>query len=125
SELKKAGYTTAVMGKWGVGGPQSSGVPSLHGIDLFYGYLDQKLAHNYYPSYLWRNEKKESLPNPVFFSHQPLPKDKPLHDPASYLPYSGTLYSGDTINGEAIKFIKQNKDNPFFLELAYTLPHMA
>lgn len=125
SELKKEGYVTAVMGKWGVGGPQSSGVPGLHGIDLFYGYLDQKLAHNYYPGYLWRNNEKEYLPNPVFFPHQLLPENKNPQDPDSYLAYTGKVYSGDTINQEAIKFIKQNKHQPFFLELAYTLPHMA
>lgn len=125
TELKKAGYATAVMGKWGVGGPNSTGAPNLHGIDLFYGYLDQKQAHNYYPTHLWRNEVKETLPNPSFFSHQKLPKDKNPDDPASYLPYTGQVYSADTINSEAIKFIEQHKNQPFFLELAYTLPHMA
>lgn len=125
SEFKKAGYATAVMGKWGVGGPQSTGAPNLHGIDLFYGYLDQKQAHNYYPSHLWRNEVREALPNPSFFPHQELPKDKSPNDPASYLPYTGKVYSADTINKEAIKFIVQHKNKPFFLELAYTLPHMA
>lgn len=125
SELKKAGYATGVFGKWGVGGPQSTGVPNLHGIDQFYGYLDQAQAHNYYPTHLWRNEVKESLPNASFSSHQEFPKDKNPNDPSSYLSYAGKVYSADTINSEAIKFIDQHKNKPFFLEMAYTLPHMA
>ena len=53
--MRDAGYTTAIIGKWGLGGPNSSGVPGKQGFDYFYGYLDQKQAHNHYPSHLWRN----------------------------------------------------------------------
>ena len=125
SELKKAGYATAVMGKWGIGGPNSTGMPHLQGIDLFYGYLDQKQAHNYYPTHLWRNGEKESLPNHYFFPHQKMPEGKDPNDPDSYASYSDKLYSADTIQSETLKFIREHKDKPFFLEMAYTLPHMA
>jgi arylsulfatase A-like enzyme len=54
--LKARGYATAVVGKWGLGGPGSTGVPTKQGFDFFFGYLDQKQAHNYYPTHLWRNE---------------------------------------------------------------------
>ena len=122
--MKSAGYKTAAMGKWGLGGPGSPGVPWKQGIDFFYGYLDQKQAHNYYPTHLWRNEVSEKLPNDYFSSHQQL-GDKNPDDPESYKAYQGKVYSCDTITGEALKFIRSNKDNPFFLYMAYTLPHMS
>ncbi len=125
TELRRAGYATAVMGKWGLGGPQSTGVPSLQGIDLFYGYLDQKQAHNYYPTHLWRNETREDLPNPNFSAHPTDIQIKDPNDPDSYAAYKGKAYSADLIHEQAMKFIEQRKDQPFFLQMAYTLPHMA
>src|SRR5690606_14985578 len=70
--LQAAGYTTAIFGKWGLGGPHSSGIPNKQGFDFFYGYLDQKQAHNYYPTHLWRNDTWDSLPNAYFSAHQKL-----------------------------------------------------
>ena len=51
--LKDLGYATAVFGKWGLGGPGSTGQPNFQGFDHFYGYLCQRVAHNYYPTHLW------------------------------------------------------------------------
>ena len=70
--LKRAGYTTAVIGKWGLGGvledvPNpvlNSGHPNKQGFDHFFGYLDQRKAHNYYPDHLWRNSEFVKLNNP-------------------------------------------------------------
>jgi len=56
--LKKAGYTTALVGKWGLGEEGSTGIPTRKGFDHFFGYLNQHHAHNYYPDFLWRGEKK-------------------------------------------------------------------
>src|SRR6056297_3535693 len=53
--LKKAGYSTALIGKWGLGVENTSGEPNKQGFDLYYGILDQILAHNLYPEYLLRN----------------------------------------------------------------------
>ena len=55
--LKKAGYQTAMIGKWGLGMNETTGSPLLQGFDYYYGYLDQKQAHNYYPTHLWENDK--------------------------------------------------------------------
>lgn len=122
--LQSVGYTTACIGKWGLGGYKSPGVPWKQGFDFFYGYLDQKQAHNYYPTHLWRNSEWEKLPNPYFPPHQKL-GDKDPNDPASYSSYKGEGYSGDLMTAEAEKFIKSNRQKPFFLYLAYTLPHFA
>jgi arylsulfatase A-like enzyme len=60
SVLKKAGYKTALIGKWGLGnvGEAESGLPRKQGFDYFYGYLSQHHAHNHFPDYLWRNERR-------------------------------------------------------------------
>jgi arylsulfatase A-like enzyme len=60
--LKRAGYTNALIGKWGLGGPDSTGIPNKQGFDYFYGYLCQRHAHNYYPEFLFRNTERVPLP---------------------------------------------------------------
>ena len=124
--LQKAGYTTAAIGKWGLGGPDSTGEPNKQGFDLFYGYLCQRVAHNYYPTHLWKNGRKHILEgNNYFFPHQRLAGDKDPYDRASYAQYSGQQYSVDLMTKEAIGFIRNNRHRPFFLYLAYTVPHVA
>src|SRR5207253_2744383 len=59
--LKSRGYATAAIGKWGLGGPESEGLPNRQGFDLFFGYLCQRKAHTFYPDYLWRNEEQVPL----------------------------------------------------------------
>jgi arylsulfatase len=126
SMLQEAGYTTGAVGKWGLGGPGSTGEPNKLGFDHWYGYLDQRMAHNYYPIHLWRNGEKDILEgNEYFHPHQRLPEDADPTDPASYTPYTGTQYSMDRMAEEALQFIRDNKDNPFFLYLPFTIPHVS
>jgi arylsulfatase A-like enzyme len=54
--LKKAGYRTGLIGKWGLGEPYSPGVPNEQGFDSFYGYLNQQHVHSYYLDSLWHNK---------------------------------------------------------------------
>lgn len=121
--LAALGYTTAAVGKWGLGGPGSTGVPTRQGFDLFFGYLDQKQAHNYYPTHLWRNEERYPLRNEYFSPHQTLQGDP--NDPAAYRKYTGTDYSIDVMTREATAFLRANKDRRFFLYVAPPLPHLA
>lgn len=123
--LQEAGYVTGAIGKWGLGGPGSTGEPNRQGFDHWFGYLCQRIAHNYYPSYLWRNTEKHILANEYFFPHQRLPEDADPFDPASYETYSGTQYSMDLLSEEALAFIADNVDNPFFLYLPFPVPHAA
>ncbi len=126
SMLQEAGYPTGAVGKWGLGGPGSTGEPNKLGFDHWYGYLDQRMAHNYYPIHLWRNGEKDILEgNEYFHPHQRLPEDADPTDPASYTPYTGTQYSMDRMAEEALQFIRDNKDNPFFLYLPFTIPHVS
>jgi len=118
-----AGYKTACIGKWGLGGPGSTGIPEKEGFDYFYGYLCQRQAHNHYPSYLWENKQKLMLGNPPFSPHQKIAGDP--HSPGSYAGYTGTFYAPELITEAAKRYILAARDSAFFLYLAYTLPHLA
>ena len=95
--LKEAGYATACIGKWGLGYPGSEGDPNNQGFDHFFGYNCQREAHTYYPQHLWRNDQKIML--------------------------YGKSYSHDLLTAEALQFVRDQQSNPFFLYLAYTIPH--
>ncbi len=124
--LQRAGYVTGAMGKWGLGGPGSTGAPKQQGFDRWYGYLGQRLAHNYYPQHLWSDGVREMLDgNEYFHPHQPLPPEADPSDPVSYEPYSGQQYSMDRIVEEALSFVEQHQDRPFFLFLPFIVPHLA
>ena len=124
--LQEAGYVTGAMGKWGLGGPGSTGAPNRQGFDRFYGYLGQRLAHNFYPVHLWRDSVKHVLEgNEYFHPHQAFPEGADPLDPASYARFSGEQYSHDLIADEALAFVEQNQDRPFFLYVPFTIPHVA
>jgi arylsulfatase A-like enzyme len=123
--LQKAGYATGAFGKWGLGGPGSTGAPNKQGIDHFFGYLCQGKAHNFYPPYLWDNERKVPLDNPAMKLPDKLPAGADPADPASYRAYTGKQYSADLIFKEAREFLRHHKDRPFFLFVPTTIPHLA
>jgi arylsulfatase A-like enzyme len=100
-KMKEAGYATACIGKWGLGYPHSEGDPLNQGFDFFAGYNCQRHAHNHYPGWVWRNHKKVELG----------PKDT-VEGHSQYF-----------LTDEAKNFITENKENPFFLYLAYVIPH--
>jgi arylsulfatase A len=123
--LQEAGYRTAAIGKWGLGGPGTDGAPNKQGFDHFYGYLCQRIAHNFYPPHLWRNDQKVMLSNEYFHPHQPLPDGADPNAPESYAAFSGQEYSHDLLVDEAMQFIRDNASQPFFLYLPFTIPHVA
>jgi arylsulfatase A-like enzyme len=106
--LQKAGYTTGLVGKWGLGEPGTTGVPNRKGFDYFFGFLNQVDAHNYYPDYLWRNTATVAIAGNVV-------KNRIAVRRAQYAP--------DLFTSDAIAFMEKNRDRPFFLYLAYTTPH--
>lgn len=96
--LKKAGYVSGAFGKWGLGAPSSPSDPAEH-FDLFYGYNCQRQAHLYYPTHLWRNKER--------------------------IPLDRKTYTATLIMDEALQFVRDNRQNPFFLFLPVTIPHAA
>ena len=107
--FQTAGYATGAIGKWGLGGPDSAGHPNRQGFDHWYGYLCQRIAHNYYPTHLWRNGEKDILEgNDYFYPHERLPENADPLDPASYEPFAGAEYSMDAMAEEAVTFIREH-----------------
>ncbi len=124
--LKAQGYTTGAFGKWGLGGPDSSGEPLNQGVDRFFGYNCQAHAHSYYPSYLWDDDKRIELKNnPPVPGHKSLADDADRNDPRSYDEFKGTDYAPDRINAAALEFVRNNQDRPFFLYYPTVIPHVA
>ena len=117
--LKTGGYKTALCGKWGLGDdrPNDTGLPNDQGFDHFFGYLNQVHAHNYYPEFLWLDKSKMELRNVVEKVNR------------RYGGFAGGYatqkidYSHDFVMADALRFVKENKDGPFFLYLALTIPH--
>ncbi len=124
--MKEQGYATGAFGKWGLGGPDSSGRPLNQGIDRFFGFNCQAHAHSYYPSYLWDDEAHVELDNdPPVPGHASLAEGADPLDPKSYEPFKGQDYAPDRINEQALEFIRTNKDRPFFLYYPTIIPHVA
>jgi len=115
--LKESGYSTGIVGKWGLGEADSTGIPNRQGFDYWFGYLNQRHAHNYYPKYLWRNEQKVELANEV--NHIIGGRDRTPGGVAT----KRVEYSHDLFAEEALDFVEKNKNKPFFLYLAFTIPH--
>ena len=120
--LKKANYSTACIGKWGIGTPDNFTNPNDVGFDHFYGYINMWHAHNFYPEFLIRNGKVEMLQNEV------APKWKRWQDPKLAQAGQGVAikkvqYAPDLFTQDALRFIRENKENPFFLYFAMNVPH--
>lgn len=123
--FRDAGYTTGGFGKWGLGGPTSTGTPLRQGFDRWFGYNGQAVAHNFYPTYLWDDDQTIQLDNPPFSAHDRLRPDEDPNDPASYERFKGNDYSADLISEQALNFIRDNQDSPFFIYWPTTIPHVA
>jgi arylsulfatase A-like enzyme len=120
--LHAAGYSTALIGKWGLGDFERGGehaLPTRKGFDYFFGYANQHHAHNYFTDVLFRNEERVPLRNGV----------KPSANAAQFKTFtSGAAtnridYSHDLFAAEALQWVRLQKTKPFFLYLAFTAPH--
>ncbi|MBY5957644.1 arylsulfatase [Membranicola marinus] len=122
--LQFAGYTTALVGKWGLGAPETEGVPNNQGFDYFYGYNCQRQAHNLYPPFLWENDKKIWLENEIVVPGTKLPKESDPMDIGSYDLFHQKDYAPAKMQEAALGFIERHKDHPFFLYYASPIPHV-
>jgi arylsulfatase A-like enzyme len=115
--LKSAGFKTGVIGKWGMGDESSNGTPAKMGFDYFFGYLNQVRAHNYYPDYLHRNDVKVPIANQVIYTDDGYSKG------VGSASTNKKIYSHNIFANEALEFVEKNAKSPFFLYLAFTIPH--
>jgi arylsulfatase A len=101
--LQEAGYATGIFGKWGLGSPGSDSEPLKMGFERFYGYNCQRMAHHYYPYFLWSDNQREMLWNNFGL------------ETGDYAP--------DLIQTQVLKFIEENRERPFFCYYALIQPH--
>jgi arylsulfatase A len=121
--VKQKGYATALTGKWGLGMNNTEGSPNRQGFDYYYAYLDQKQAHNFYPTHLWQNEKWDTLGQEFINVHKRL--DPKTATDADFDYFKGKDYAPAKMTEKALNFIETNKDQPFFLYMPYTIPHAS
>lgn len=98
--LRKAGYTTGHIGKWHLGGKGS--LPEDHGFDVNIGGDAAGSPRSYFAPYKNKNgvyiPKLESAPDGEYLT--------------------------DRLTAEAVKFIENNREKPFFLYLAHYTVHI-
>lgn len=118
--LKAAGYTTGIVGKWGVGHPPPANDPALNGFDHAYGYINMWHAHNFYPEFLYLNGARKKLEGNVTDMNFDYAEDMPE---GTGVAKEKTTYTLDEFNADALSFIENNQDTTFFLYLALNAPH--
>ncbi|MDX1478146.1 MAG: arylsulfatase [Saprospiraceae bacterium] len=122
--LREVGYTTACIGKWGLGAPATEGAPERQGFDYFYGYNCQRQAHTLYPGHLYENVQRVYLDNALIAPHANLPTDADTTDKAAYDAFQLNDYAPELMGEKALAFIEQQRDSAFFLLFASPLPHL-
>lgn len=132
--MQDAGYITSCIGKWGLGGPGTSGLPNQHGFDHFFGYLGQIQAHHYYPSRLWRNEQKAYYSPTLAGLEGGVLEIAGAGNDTGFASLSasignknnnGNVHSHDAMTAEALQLIQDRQHEAFFLYLAYAVPHLG
>ena len=121
--LKTVGYTTGMVGKWGLGAPNTKSTPGKQGFDYFYGYNCQRQAHTYYPLHLYENEHRVYLDNDTVAPNTKLKSTADPYAEVSYSDYTLNVYAPDTLYNEMIRFIEHADGHPFFMYWATPLPH--
>ncbi len=112
--LKTAGYRTMLAGKWHVGAHAEVHHPNKRGFDEFFGFLAG--GHRYFP---------EDWTIPTAYEAE----GNEEHGYRTILQHNGRIvenekeYLTDALSREAVNFVKKNKEQPFFLYLAYNAPH--
>ena len=136
--LQNVGYTTALVGKWHLGGTAKYH-PQRRGFDEFFGFLHE--GHYFVPSPysgVTTMLRRKALPGnskgrwtsadgkTVYSTHMghnepDYDADNPLYKAGQ--PVEEQTYLTDALTREATSFIERSKDRPFFLYLAYNAVH--
>ncbi|MBL8899917.1 MAG: sulfatase-like hydrolase/transferase, partial [Planctomycetes bacterium] len=120
--FQRAGYATAAFGKWGLGQAGTSGAPNEKGFELFFGVTCQRVAHSYYPRFVWRNGAQELL------NEKPVPGHaKRLEGEIRTEDWSSARHLSSAVRDEALRWLAERKEDgrPFFLYLPFLEPHVA
>ena len=128
--LQENGYKTGLFGKWGLAVHDQPGLPNNMGFDEFYGYLNQQHAHTYYPEFLYNNRERLYYPeNRYHYLKDNYSRASSYDNDGKVIPNGLEGNAADAKNSfdeyckRSLDFVRENKDNPFFMYLAYTIPH--
>ncbi|MDY8134172.1 arylsulfatase [Aquimarina sp. 2201CG5-10] len=122
--LKKSGYKTGMIGKWGLGAPHTTSIPTNMGFDYFFGYNCQRQAHTYNPVHLYENENRYYLENDTIPPRTALKKGEDPYAIETYSRYNQPVYSSAVSFDKLMGFVKENQEDPFFLYWASPIPHL-
>ena len=106
--LKKAGYATAIVGKWHVG-CRPGLMPLDHGFDEYFGLP--------YSNDMWPHHPQTSSYPPL-----PLYEGRKVVNPSVSAADQAQLTTRYTEH--AVDFITRRSEGPFFLYLAHSMPHV-
>lgn len=121
--LRRAGYATGGFGKWGIGDIETAGAAEEQGFDTFFGYYHQVHAHNYYPTFLIEDGRHYPLPgNADLNDRHPKGPTVPRVDPQTG---AERQFSAYLIFERMQRFIRANRDRPFFCYAPWTIPHAS
>lgn len=124
--LRTAGYTSAIFGKWGFGAdgvrdlagsdPAPSidlpgSLPTNHGFDTFYGYLNHGAAHDYFYDWMWQNDAGASQGVSTIANNGG--------------PGGNSQYTHDLFAAKSEQFVADHagSDSPFYMQVNYAIPH--
>jgi len=106
--LKPLGYATAIYGKWHLGSEPEL-LPTKQGFDDYFGIL---YSNDMWPLHPWQGT--------VFnFPALPLMENETVIDTLEDQSQTTTQYTERAVN-----FIKKNKNQPFFLYVPHSMPHV-
>ncbi len=114
--LQDAGYFTGILGKWHLGEGEPF-LPNQRGFDEFYGHLGG--GHKYFPAKYWPEYERRKAAGDTRIPPNTTPQLRNGKEARE------TEYLTDAFSREAVDFVKRasQKDQPFFLYLAYNAPH--
>ena len=122
--FKKAGYVTGEIGKLEYGFTSTRAQMKRHGWDYYYGYLDHVRCHGYYPPFLFDNGKIVEIPGNTHTNCGKSIEQETAATLAERWNRNGkSVYVQDIFLDKMLSFIRQHKDEPFFLYHPTTLPH--
>lgn len=121
--LKDVGYKTGMVGKWGLGAPNTHSIPTKMGFDFFCGYNCQRQAHTYFPVHLYKNGRRIYLGNDTVAPTEKLDKGADPYDVNSYKKFTLKTNAAEVMQKEMLGFVEKNASSPFFLYWATPIPH--